>query len=125
MTLYETAGRVVVRERVDGLYSDRWSVGGVNYQRFACEGGTVAAHLTSSVTVHRRPVTVTATADGKQYKAVVGPNAPNVLRVPVRPERRVCFVTYTVPTVVPSMAYGTGDERGLGVQFSFVYEPPE
>jgi len=124
MWLYETAGRLSVRQRVDGLYLDRWSGPQVSYQRFACKGGTVIAHMTSEPRLHPRPVVVTATADGgRRYTARVDPAGTGVLRVPLRRRGQVCTVTYTVPAVSPATVYGGGDQRLLGVQFEFTYAP--
>jgi hypothetical protein len=125
MWVYETAGPLIVRQRVDGLYRDRWSGPQVLYQRFGCQGGTVVARMTSESNLHPRPLTVTAAVDGgKQYAATVGPTSQGVLRVPLRPKGRVCSVTYTIPATSPEAAYGGGDQRLLGVKFAFAYEEP-
>jgi hypothetical protein len=125
MVLYETAGRVVVRQRLDGLFADRWSGSQALFQRFACKGGAVVAQLTSDPNVHREPITVTAVGEGgRQRTVVVGPAARRVLRMPLVPRGGVCTVTYTVPTVSPLTAYGEGDSRTLGVKFEVVYERP-
>jgi hypothetical protein len=125
MVLYQTSGPMTVRQRVDGLYPDRWSGPQVYYQRYACRGGTVVARLTSGSKLHPRPVLVTAmVAGGRQYQAEVPPMAPAVLRVPLTPKRGVCAVTYTVPTVSPASVSESADDRALGVQFSVSYEPP-
>jgi hypothetical protein len=125
MWVYETAGPLIVRQRVDGLYRDRWSGPQVLYQRFGCQGGTVVARMTSESNLHPRPLAVTAAVDGgKQYAATVGPTGQGVLRVPLRPKGRVCSVTYTIPATSPEAAYGGGDQRLLGVKFAFAYEEP-
>lgn len=124
MALYESGGGVVVQQRVDGLYPDRWSGPQVRYQRFACKGGTVVARLTSNPDLHTQPVPVTAAVDGGgRYTVDVGPTAPAVLRAPLRPERGVCAVTYTMPTLRPEQVSDSLDTRELGVQFSVAYEP--
>jgi hypothetical protein len=125
MVVYETSGPMVVRQRLDGLYPDRWSASQVYYQRFACTGGTAVARLESDPDVHRRAVTVTATVEGAAPRtANVQPSTPAVLRVPLRAKDGVCAVTYTVPTVTPAVEYGRGDVRPLGVKFRVAYEPP-
>jgi hypothetical protein len=46
--------------------------------------------------------------------------------VPVRPEKGVCRVDYTIaPTAVPDQRLHNGDTRELGIRFSLVvYRPP-
>jgi hypothetical protein len=124
MALYETRGRLVIRQRVDGLYPDRWSGSQVTYQRFACEGGTVLTHLTTDPNVHHEPIRVVAVnGAGQQGEATVNPGGQADLRTSLTPGERSCVVTYAVETVVPHELYGIGDARALGVKFRFVYEP--
>jgi hypothetical protein len=126
MVLRESSGPITVRQRVDGLYPDRWSGSQVNYQRFGCEGGTVVTTLMADPALHREPVPVTAmVAGGEQRTVQVSPTAPAVLRVPLRSQRRLCAVTYTMPTVIPAEVSDSGDPRALGVWFNFEYEPPQ
>ena len=125
MVLYAIDGPITVRQRVDGLYPDRWSGGQVSYQRFGCEGGTVAARLTSEAALNREPVPVTAAvAGGSQYTTTVPPGGTTVFRVPLRSDRGLCAVTYTMPTVSPASVSDSGDVRELGVRFSVTYSPP-
>jgi hypothetical protein len=124
MVVTRPSAEVVVRQRVDGLYPDRWSGGQVTFQRRACDGGSVTARLSIPEDVNRPPVQVAAVADERQYSATVAPSAPAVLRVPLRPTDRICSVVYTIPTVVPADSSDSGDFRALGVRFDFTYEPP-
>ena len=125
MVLYAIDGPITVRQHVDGLYPDRWSGGQVSYQRFGCKGGTVAARLTSEAALNREPVPVTAAvAGGSQYTTTVPPGGTTVFRVPLRSDRGLCAVTYTMPTVSPASVSDSGDPRELGVKFSVTYSPP-
>ncbi len=125
MWVYETAGRLIVRQRVDGLYRDRWSGPQVLYQRFGCKGGTVVAYMRSEANLHPVPVPVTAAVDGGgQFTATVRPTGQSTLRVPLRRRGRVCAVTYTMPTVTPASVNRGGDQRALGLKFEFSYEAP-
>lgn len=125
MVLHETSGPVIVRQRVDGLYPDRWSGSQVNYQRFGCEGGTAVATLRADPELHREPVPVTATVAGGEQRTIdVSPTAPTVFRVPLSSRRGLCGVTYTMPTVTPAEVSDSGDTRALGVRFRVDYEPP-
>jgi hypothetical protein len=125
MVIYETAGPLRVRQRVDGLYQDRWSGPIVTYQRFGCKGGTAVARLRSTPRLHPNAVPVTAdVAGGGRYVTTVRPAVPAALRVPLSPERGLCAVTYTMPTATPAAISNSTDDRALGVQFAFAYEPP-
>jgi hypothetical protein len=125
LVLYEVDGPVVVTQRVDGLYADRWSGSQVVYQRFACSGGVVTAHLSGDAKVNPDPIEVTATTGtGREYKATVAPGAPANLRVPLSPQKRVCSVTYALPAISPFLVRGRGDSRTLGAKFRFSYQPP-
>jgi Dolichyl-phosphate-mannose-protein mannosyltransferase len=126
MVLYRTPGDLVVRQRVDGLYPDRWSGAQVGYRRFDCDGGTVTAFLSVPQDVERDPAQVTAVVEGgRQYTATVGQTRTAVLRVPLTPSDGVCAVIYTVPTVIPADISESLDARPLGVRFRFSYEPPQ
>jgi hypothetical protein len=132
LTLYKTPGRVTVQQRVDGLYPEeglypyRWAGSPVYYQRFACDGGTVVAHLRHDAPkLHPQAVPVTATVyGGGDYTTRVAPNTSVVFRVPLLPRNGVCLVTYTMPTASPAAVYGSEDPRMLSVQMRFAYEPP-
>jgi hypothetical protein len=125
MVLYDVSGPIVVRQRVDGLYTDRWSGGQALFTRLACRGGTVVAYMSSDPKAHRAPIAVTATTAGTAPQTVrVPPTTPRRLRTTLRPQDGICQVVYTMPASVPRLEYGVGDERALGVRFRFVYLPP-
>ncbi len=121
MVLNQVDGPIVLRERVDGLFTDRWSGAQATYTRFACEGGAVVATLTSPAGVHRTPMPVTASGGaGAPQTVSVAPARSATIRTPLRPDDGLCQVVYTMPTVSP----GPQEERVLGVKFGFRYEPP-
>jgi Dolichyl-phosphate-mannose-protein mannosyltransferase len=125
MALYETDGRLIVRQRVDGLYTDRWSGSQVDYQRFDCRGGVVVAQLASDPDVHRGPIEVTAIhPDGRRRTVSVAPSTPTAFRVPLSARRGICSITFAIPAVSPKELYGEGDARALGVKFRISYLPP-
>jgi hypothetical protein len=125
MVVYRTSGDLTVRQRVDGLYPDRWSGPQVVFQRFGCGGGIVNAQLRSDPVVHDEAVTVTASVTGGgAYTATVPPRMPTLMRVPLRSRGGACTVTYTVPTRTPALESASTDTRALGLKFAFSYEPP-
>jgi hypothetical protein len=126
MRLYRTSGAIVLTDRIDGLYTDRWSGGEVAYTRFACHGGTVVVTLLSDPDLHPQPQTIVATAGSRQvatftYKPRL---AAQRMTVPLTPTDGACSVKFSVPVAVPQLVTGSPDTRQLGVRFlNFAYQP--
>jgi hypothetical protein len=121
MVLYEIGGRLIVRERIDGLYSDRWSGSQVYYTRFGCRGGTLVVRLTSQPPIHPRAVTMVVDQSGAQQRVRI-PRAADARPVRIRlVPGRTCVVGFRMPT--GSATAATPDDlRELGLRFdSFRY----
>jgi hypothetical protein len=125
MMLYEIGGPLVVRERVDGLYPDRWSASDVIYQRYGCRGGALDLRLEGQPAFHPRAPVVTVTQAGVQRQVRIPRDARRYpLTIRLTPQRGVCQVHFKLPT--GSAAIVTpGDLRQLGLRFvSMRYVPP-
>jgi hypothetical protein len=129
MYVYRTRSPVRLVAQIDGLYVDHWSGPTVEYQRYGCRRGVLAARLLGDPTLepHRESVVASITGKTVTTKAFVPGRRTVSIRVPVHPSDGVCHVTFTVsPTVIPAQVPGSGnpDMRTLGVRFlSFAYRP--
>lgn len=125
MSLFRIDGSVVVVERFEGLFPDRWSGGAFVYRRYDCRAGTLSLRLESSPAIHRRPFRVRVLQHGTltgtlRFRSRV--QFPNV-SIPVRPRGGVCDVVLQIP-VASAQASTPGDLRNLGLRFLAVsYEP--
>lgn len=105
---------------VRGLYPrDTWSGRAVTWVQRPCRGGTLAVRMSSDPSLHRRPVTVTATTGSVRGSIRVLPAGTALLNVPLAPDRGRCVVSFTIsPTANPvDVIPGSTDDRELGVHF--------
>ena len=105
---------------VTGLYPrDTWSGRSVTWMQRPCRGGSLAVRMSSDPSLHRGPVTVTATTNGISRTVHVVPSGTVPLRLPLVPKRGRCVVRFSVsPTANPSRVIaGSTDDRELGVHF--------
>ena len=125
MTLFRIDGPVVVEERYDGLFPDRWSGASFLYRRYDCRGGRLRLALESSHAIHPRPLVVSVFQHGEQtgtLRFLPRDQFPRA-SVALRPRGQVCDLRLEIPT---GSAEGSTAEdfRQLGLRFRSVnYEP--
>jgi hypothetical protein len=125
MALYKIGGELVVRSRIVGLYSDRWSGADVKYARFSCRGGTLDLSLTSNPIIHRRTVTLVIDQGTSSRRVLISPRARHhPVRIHLTPIGGRCSVHMQVPTR-SATAVTAADLRQLGLRFESIrYMPP-
>ena len=124
MTLYKVGGPLRVKQRVDGLYPDRWAGGSVHYVRHDCRPGTLVVRVNTEPELRQgRPVTIDAVSKGGERGSVVlrpGQWSGRLL-VPLRPRQGICDIDFTISPIASALHLGAGDTRELGARFeSFV-----
>jgi len=124
MSLVEIDGPVVMEERYEGLFPDRWSGPNFTYTRYDCRRGRLVLSF-ENTPVHRRRFTVQVYEHG----ALVSKLRFNPRRqyskatIPLRPRARRCDIALQIP-VASAAGLGGGDLRELGLRFlSIRYEP--
>ncbi len=127
-TLWRVGGAVVSTTSIRGLYpNDSWSRETVIWKRRRCRGGELIVSLSSDPSLFESPQSVHASIDGDPVAlAIVKPNTPAKLRVPLQSNRETCVVRFRVtPTAVPAEVLpGSTDRRELGAHFNvFDYRP--
>ncbi len=127
-TLWRVGGAVVSTTSIRGLYpNDSWSRETVIWKRRRCRGGELIVSLSSDPSLFESPQSVHASIDGDPVAlAIVEPNTPAKLRVPLQSNRETCVVRFRVtPTAVPAEVLpGSTDRRELGAHFNvFDYRP--
>ena len=127
-TLWRVGGAVVSTTSIRGLYpNDSWSRETVIWKRRRCRGGELIVSLSSDPSLFESPQSVHASIDGDPVAlAIVEPNTPTKLRVPLQSNRETCIVRFRVtPTAVPAEVLpGSTDRRELGAHFNvFDYRP--
>lgn len=127
-TLWRVGGSVVSTTSIRGLYpNDSWSGETVIWKRRRCRGGELIVSLSSDPSLFESPQSVHASIDGDPVAlAIVKPNTPAKLRVPLQSNRETCVVRFRVtPTAVPAEVLpGSTDRRELGAHFNvFDYRP--
>ena len=127
-TLWRVGGAVVSTTSIRGLYpNDSWSRETVIWKRRRCRGGELIVSLSSDPSLFESPQSVHASIDGDPVAlAIVEPNTPTKLRVPLQSNRETCVVRFRVtPTAVPAEVLpGSTDRRELGTHFNvFDYRP--
>jgi len=127
-TLWRVGGAVVSTTSIRGLYpNDSWSRETVIWKRRRCRGGELIVSLSSDPSLFESPQSVHASIDGDPVAlAIVKPNTPAKLRVPLQSNRETCVVRFRVtPTAVPAEVLpGSTDRRELGTHFNvFDYRP--
>jgi len=127
-TLWRVGGAVVSTTSIRGLYpNDSWSRETVIWKRRRCRGGELIVSLSSDPSLFESPQSVHASIDGDPVAlAIVKPNTPAKLRVPLQSNQETCVVRFRVtPTAVPAEVLpGSTDRRELGAHFNvFDYRP--
>jgi hypothetical protein len=125
VALYEIHGTLVVRERVVGLFPDRWSGPAVDYERYDCRGGALVVRLTSQRPIHPRTIDLIVDQYGARRRVPVPPDAKDrPLRIDLVPRGRSCRVHFRMPTGKAAIVT-PGDLRQLGLRFESIrYVPP-
>lgn len=126
MRIYELAGPIEVRERLDGLYSDRWSGSVFAYRRYACEPGVLRLDLESGPALHPRRFAATVSQHGRRTGRLWF--SPRVLypKATIRlvPRNGLCEVALEMPTGFAGRST-RGDLRQLGLRFLSVRYVPD
>ena len=120
MTLYDTRGPLRVSGTLVGVYPDRWSGVGALWTQYACNGGTLRAHVLSDPLLFPGRQTVTAMLGQKVLgRTVIRTDRRQTVTVDLPPQRSgTCAVNFVIsPTTSPAQAIGAGDMRQLGVRF--------
>ena len=121
LALYRVDGPLVVLTRVRGPYpNDTWAGRNVTYQRFRCDGGSLAVRLGTDEQLFTRDQVVTAREGGRVVATVrIPPAVQPTLRVPLRPSDGVCTVRFTAAYArVPAKVQpGTTDTRRLAAHY--------
>jgi hypothetical protein len=131
LSLYKVNGPLVVLTRVDGVDSDTWGGRYVSYRRFDCHGGHLTVTLASDLKLFAVPNRIAVRQFGRLTTTIhldprTTPQSPLVVRIPLRPRRGVCRVSFVAAfTSVPATHEpGSTDRRRLAAHYqSFVYSP--
>jgi Dolichyl-phosphate-mannose-protein mannosyltransferase len=125
MRVYEVTGPLTVRERLDGLYPDRWSGSSFFYQRYDCDPGTLKLGLESSPALHPRAFRVEVLQHGRLTEALRFRSREQYpsAAIDLVPRDGKCHVELRIPTGFAGASVA-GDLRQLGLRFLSVRYVP-
>lgn len=126
MTIYALDGPLTVRERLEGLYHDRWSRAAFAYRRYDCTPGTVRFRFETSTALHPRLLRVNVLQHGRLTERLrFRPRREQYpsAAVDLVPRDGVCELELRMPTRSAEVVT-PGDLRQLGLRFLSVRYVP-
>ena len=125
MRIYELEGPLKVRERIEGLYPDRWSGSSFGYRRHGCKPGMLRFELESSPALHPKAFFVEVLQHGRLTQRLRFRSREQYpsAAVELLPRNGMCQLDLRMPTGFGGAAV-PGDLRQLGLRFLSVNYVP-